>query len=209
MALKSHLIPEPNLLNVADSAGILNLEQVFSRAAPVELEIGSGKGAFLLQMATAFPEKNFIGIEWANAYAAYAADRFRRHSHNHVRIVNGEALWWMRVHLADTTLDALHVYFPDPWPKSRHHKRRLIQKSFLQQSLRILKPAAPLHIVTDHAEYFEHMRHTFAEFGQFNIEPFISPLRSVGADFLVGTNFEKKYVAENRPFYSLIARKPG
>jgi tRNA (guanine-N7-)-methyltransferase len=209
MALNSNLIPDPNLLSVDDAEGVLDLIRIFGRAAPVELEIGSGKGAFLLQMAKAFPEKNFIGIEWASAYAHYAADRFRRHGHGHVRIVNAEALWWLRIHLAEASIDALHVYFPDPWPKSRHHKRRLIQNAFLQQALRVLKPAGPFYIVTDHAEYFDHIRRTFSEFGQFSVEPFISPLRAVEGNFLVGTNFEKKYAAQKRPFYSLLARKPG
>ncbi len=208
MALKANLVTDPNLLVVDDATGILDLENIFGCLTAVELEIGSGKGAFLLQMAKAFPERQFIGIEWANAYAAYAADRFRRHGHKNVRIVGAEALWWIRVHLADASMNALHVYFPDPWPKSRHHKRRLIQKPFLLQAMRILKPGAPLYIVTDHAEYFEHMRQTLTDFGQFLIEPFVSPLQVVGGNFLVGTNFEKKYAAEKRPFYSLIARKP-
>ena len=207
MALKSNLIPGANLLEVDDSIGFLTSEQMFARPGPLELEIGVGKGTFLMQMARTIPDRSFIGIEWANAYARYAADRFRRHGVDHVRIVHAEALWWLRVHLADNTLDALHVYFPDPWPKTRHHKRRLVQIPFLQQALRVLKPQAPLNIVTDHAEYFAHIRRTLGEFAGFSIKPFESPLRSADQDVLVGTNFEKKYAAENRPFYSLSALK--
>ncbi len=209
MALKSHLNPDPILLDVADEKGFLSPQEIFARSGPLELEIGSGKGAFLMQMAVAFPDRNFIGIEWANAYARYAADRFRRHGFQNVRMVHGEAIWWIRIHVADNTLDAMHIYFPDPWPKTRHHKRRLIQQPFLQQALRVLKPLAHLNIVTDHAEYFAHIRLTLAEFGHFPVEPFESPLRSVGRNFLVGTNFEKKYAAQNRPFYSVTAVKPG
>lgn len=208
MALKSNLIPEPNLLVVDESVGVLKSTEIFGRSGPVELEIGSGKGTFLMQMAGAFPERNFIGIEWANAYARYAADRFRRHAIRNVRVVHGEALSWIRMHLADSTIDALHVYFPDPWPKSRHHKRRLIQMPFLDQAHRVLRPHAPLNIVTDHAEYFDHIQRELKNFGRFTIQAFESPLRQIGGDFLVGTNFEKKYSAQRRPFYSLTALKP-
>ena len=208
MALKSHLNPDPNLLELPDSTGFLSPGEIFGRSGPLELEIGSGKGAFLMQMAGAFPDRNFIGIEWANAYARYAADRFRRHGIDNVRIVHAEAIWWLRIHVADDALDALHIYFPDPWPKSRHHKRRLIQPPFLHQALRVLKPHACLNIVTDHAEYFTHIRTTLTEFRHFSLIAFESPLRAVGRNFLVGTNFEKKYAAENRPFYSISAVKP-
>ena len=164
MALKPNLIPEPALLDLPDDQGMLSWQNIFLNDQPVELEIGSGKGTFLLAAATQFPNHNFVGIEWARAYCDFAADRLRRHGLTNARMVRSDANWWIRAHVPDQSLHALHVYFPDPWPKARHHKRRLIQTSFLQQAVRILVPGGVLRVVTDHAGYFEHIRAVVGEF---------------------------------------------
>ncbi len=206
MALRANLIPEPMLLTIPDSTGFLLFKDIFSNDSPLELEIGSGKGTFLMQMAQKFPDRNFVGIEWAKAYANFAADRLRRHALNNARMVSAEALWWVKTHVPNAALSALHVYFPDPWPKSRHHKRRLIQKPFLLEARRVLKAGGKLNIVTDHAEYFGHIQQTLMDFAHFTLGPFESPLGSE-TGWLVGTNFEKKYVAEHRPFYAVTAQQ--
>lgn len=211
MALRSNLIPEPVLLSVPDAAGKLSFPALFGNAGPVELEIGSGKGTFLLALSEAKPQHNFIGIEWSKEYAEYAADRLRRHGRLNTRIVHGEATWWIRCHVPDESIAALHIYFPDPWPKTRHHKRRLIQLPFIREAHRILAPGAVLRLVTDHADYFAWMQDVLQNQTLLQLVPFESPV-SLRPDApegsIVGTNFERKYISEGRTFNAVAARKP-
>lgn len=185
---------------------------------PVELEIGSGKGTFLIQHAKLHPEVDYLGLEWAKAFWRYAADRARRHGLDNVRLVRCDADMFVRHYVPDATFRQVHIYFPDPWPKKRHHKRRLIQAAFLRELHRVLIPAAPgaagvlgetacLRIATDHADYFQWMQDHAAEVQDlFDREPFVSP-ESAGEGELVGTNFERKYRLEGRPFHGMILRK--
>ena len=185
----------------------LDWREVFGNEQPVELEIGSGKGTFLTDQAKARPEVNFFGIEWANWFYRYAADRLRRNGCLNARMVRAEALYFLKEFVRAESLAVMHVYFPDPWPKARHHKRRLVQEPFLRQAERILTPRGRLQIVTDHKGYFEE-----------NIEPVLKSSRaldvieynrpgSAAEGEFVGTNFERKYRREGRPFYALAAVK--
>src|SRR5689334_3307694 len=99
MALRANLEPGIFLLNVTDEAGRLRWADVFGNDHPVELEIGSGKGTFLVAIGEARPECNFVGIEYAKQYAEFAADRLRRHDLNNCRLAHAEASWWIRCHV--------------------------------------------------------------------------------------------------------------
>jgi tRNA (guanine-N7-)-methyltransferase len=124
---------------------------------PLELEIGSGKGTFLLNQALVTPAVNYLGIEWAMQYWKFAADRCRRHGLVNVRVLRTEAGAFVRDFVPDTSLRQVHIYFPDPWPKARHNKRRLIQAPFLRECHRVLEARGLLRIATDHGEYFAWM----------------------------------------------------
>lgn len=216
------MIVEPILLDLPDETGRLDLSTIFNDQAaegasvpggsrPVELEIGSGKGTFLLAISEVKPGTNYIGFEWAKEYANYAADRLRRHHRMNCRIVGGEATWWIRCHVPDNSIQAVHIYFPDPWPKTRHHKRRIIQLPFLKDLHRILVPGGKLRLVTDHADYFAHMQEMLAAQTDLRVVAFESPVAAQmsEAGMIVGTNFEKKYIAEGRSFHATAAMKPG
>src|SRR5579862_2700236 len=212
MALRAGLITEPIWLEVGDEAGRLDFAGIFGNGNAVELEIGSGKGTFLLAIAQANPGHNYIGMEWARGYAEYAADRLRRNHALNTRMVSAEASWWVRCHVGDETLAAVHIYFPDPWPKTRHHKRRLIQLPFLKEVHRVLRPGGKLRLVTDHADYFAHMQEKLAGQSELEVIAFDSPValkEGAPAGSIVGTNFERKYIAEGRTFFATAARKPG
>ncbi len=211
MALRPNLQTEPMLLRLADDAGRIRWSDIFGNDHPVELEIGAGKGTFLLAIAQALPEHNYVGIEYAKAYAEFAADRLRRHHAVNARMIHAEATWWLRCHVPDASLAAMHVYFPDPWPKTRHHKRRLIQSPFLKEVHRMLVPGGKLRLVTDHAGYFAHMQATLASQSDLEVIPFNSPVplkADAPAGSIVGSNFERKYLTEGRNFYATAARKP-
>lgn len=176
-------------------------------ALPIELEIGSGKGTFLLQQSQQTPNVNYIGIEYARAFWLYAADRMRRHNVEAVRMVYCEAALFVRCYVAAGLFRQVHVYFPDPWPKARHHKRRLIQVPFLHEAHRILAPGGNLRLATDHADYFQWMNEHADKVPElFEKQPFESPV-SAGEGELVGTNFERKYRLEGRPFHAMVLRK--
>lgn len=122
-----------------------------------ELEIGSGKGAFLVQQADLQPDTNFLGIEWAGEFAAYIADRIRRRrenagTHTNVRVLHSDAAQLLQWRCPDAIIDVVHLYFSDPWPKTKHHKKRVIQHQTLYDIWRCLKAGGELRVVTDHDE---------------------------------------------------------
>ena len=189
------------LLDESLARGPVDLAAIFGNTRPVELEIGTGKGTFLLARAAARVELNFLGLEWARAYCHYAADRIRRAGLGNARMLQADAGAFFRKCLPEQSLWRVHVYFPDPWPKRRHHRRRLIQPAFVQHTRCALKLGGQLLIVTDHLEYFRHIETVMARAAGFAIVPLPEMADEEGE--LVGTNFERKYIAQGRPFYKL------
>src|SRR5437762_3290637 len=155
MQASRELVVEPIGLDVDSLPRPLDWREVFGNDHPVELEIGTGKGTFLTDQAKARPDVNFFGVEWANWFYRYASDRLRRNGCTNARVVRAEALYFLSEFVTGESVSVLHVYFPDPWPKKRHHKRRLVQEPFLRQAERILAPGGRLQVVTDHKGYFD------------------------------------------------------
>jgi len=204
MQAHRELIIEPVGLDVDKLPRPIDWAAMYGNDHPVELEIGIGKGTFLTEQAVAHPEINYFGIEWARWFWRYACDRLRRHGCTNARAVRAEALYFLTEFVSDSTLSVLHVYFPDPWPKKRHHKRRLIQEPFLRQAVRVLGPGGRLQIVTDHQHYFEQMDPLVRATAGLKVVDYNRP-GSAGEGEFVGTNFERKYRREGRPFYAIAA----
>lgn len=137
--------------------GILNIEQLFGRAAPTVLEIGFGMGGSLLQMAQFAPEKNFIGIEVHRPGVGKLLHDMADANVENIRVYCDDAVEILQQCIADDSLDAIQIFFPDPWHKKRHHKRRLIQPEFVQLLHRKLKAGGILHAATDWQDYAEHI----------------------------------------------------
>jgi len=186
---------------IVRQAGCVDFAALFGNTRPVEVEIGTGKGTFLVARARQRPEVNFLGIEWARAYAMYSADRFKRHGLENVRMLRADATEFFRKKLADRSIGRLHIYFPDPWPKTKHHRRRLIQAAFIEEARRVLVIGGQLIIVTDHQDYFRQIQAVMRSARGWATTPF--PKLGGGDGELVGTNFERKYIAQGRPFYWL------
>jgi tRNA (guanine-N7-)-methyltransferase len=203
MQTPKQLIIEPVGLDVDALPRPIGWAAMFGNTNPVELEIGIGKGTFITEQARARPDTNFFGIEWARWFWRYASDRLRRHGCTNARTVRAEALYFLTEFVADASLRVIHVYFPDPWPKKRHHKRRLIQEPFLRQVERVLEPGARLQIVTDHQDYFEQIEQVVRA-SNLRVVDYNRP-GSAGDGEFVGTNFERKYAREGRPFYAIAA----
>lgn len=173
----------------------------------VHIEIGSGKGTFLLNQAASFPQVDFLGIEWANKYYKYAVDRMGRKKAGNVRLIRTEAASFITNSINDGTVRCFHVYFPDPWPKKRHNKRQFVCAKNVEQMIRCLEKGGLINIATDHAEYFEQMQKVFAGFTE-KLKPveFIKPA-GANENELVGTNYERKYIKEKRNIFTLAFKK--
>jgi len=174
----------------------------FDAPGPFELEIGCGKGGFLLARARVNPDARLLGVEWANKFYKFAADRMARRGVENVRVMRTDARWLVQNHLPDASLNVLHLYHPDPWPKKRHHKRRLVQHDFAAAVARVLKPDGRWYIQTDHAGYFEWIGEIV------DAQPALERIdwdESVAGDDAEwsGTNFEMKYLREGRSIYRL------
>jgi len=189
------------LLDESIPRGPIDLATVFGNGRPVEVEIGTGKGTFLVARAEARPEVNFLGIEYARAYCRYAADRFRRHGLANVRMVHTDAAHFFKVCLGDASVWRVHVYFPDPWPKRRHHRRRLIQPPFVADVKRVLRPGGQLIVVTDHMDYFRWIGRVLLNAP--GLAPVPVPRMTDAEGQIVGTNFERKYITQDRPSYAI------
>lgn len=203
MQTSKDLIIEPVGLDVDTLPRPIDFAALYGNEHPVELEVGIGKGTFITEQARAYPEVNYFGIEWARWFWRYASDRLRRHGCTNARTVRAEALYFLREFITDGTLSVLHVYFPDPWPKKRHHKRRLIQAPFLDEAHRVLRPGGRLQIVTDHQDYFEQIEQVVRG-SKLTVVDYNRP-GSAGDGEFVGTNFERKYAREGRPFHAIAA----
>lgn len=206
MRASSSFTIEPVGLSVESLPRPLDFAQLYGNTNPVELEIGFGKGTFLVEQAMARPDTNFFGIEYANWFFRYGSDRLRRRSPNNARTIRAEATFFLHEFVPDASISVLHIYFPDPWPKARHKRRRLVQESFIPLMLRILKPGGRVQIVTDHKEYFEENMEPTMRASGLQIVDYNRP-GSAGEGEFVGTNFERKYRREGRPFYAIAGIK--
>lgn len=140
-----------------------DLSGLFDRDRKVTLEIGFGNGDTLVDAAIAAPDRNFIGIEVHEPGIGHCLIRIRDDGVDNVRLINHDAIEVLANQLAPGSLDRINLYFPDPWPKKRHHKRRIVQPSFLELTARTLQPGGSLHIATDWREYAEHIDATLAD----------------------------------------------
>ena len=194
-------------INPEDLNEKIDFAGIFGRPGPVHIEIGSGKGTFLLNQAKVCPSDNFLGIEWARKYYRYAVDRIGRWDLKNVRIIRTDAADFIAKFIGDNSVDYFHIYFPDPWPKKRHHKRRFLCPTNLEQLLRCLKTQGQLRMATDHAEYFEKIENFLSELSDKLEEVDFLPTAGAETGEWVGTNFERKNIKDNRPIHTLALRK--
>jgi len=136
---------------------LLSLAETFEREAPTILEIGFGMGETTEKIALARPGDNFLGVEVFNAGVGALLKRIEASSLNNIRIIQHDAVEVLRDMLAPQSLAGVHIYFPDPWPKTRHHKRRLIQPPLIELLASRLAPGAYIHCATDWQHYAEQM----------------------------------------------------
>ncbi|HBO42760.1 MAG TPA: tRNA (guanosine(46)-N7)-methyltransferase TrmB [Planctomycetaceae bacterium] len=166
-------------------------EALFGRIAPLEIEVGSGKGLFLRGAAAARTDADFLGIEIREKYAQFAAAGLAKRELNNGVVVHGDGLKLFAELLPDATIAAVHVYFPDPWWKKRHKKRRVFRESFMRDIQRVLATGGELHFWTDVEEYFRTTLELLAQVtrleGPFEVAP-----REAEHDMDYRTHFERR-----------------
>ncbi|MFL5245421.1 MAG: tRNA (guanosine(46)-N7)-methyltransferase TrmB [Gemmataceae bacterium] len=197
----------PYLLDVPDPVALLNWSSIFANDNPVEVEVGFGKGLFLLTSSLANPQTNYLGIEIERKYQLFTANRIAKRNLGNVRLVKADARAFLRDCVPTESVQAVHVYFPDPWWKKRHHKRRLFTQEFAGQCARVLMPNGWLHVATDVEEYFRIMTELVEQ--QSLLQPISLPATALPAgDAEFQTNFERKSVLQGRSVNRAIYRKP-
>ena len=143
----------PYYAEIEDLTDECTISDFFTQQQPLEIEVGSGKGLFMQTASVDHPERNFLGIEIARKYAKHCASRLARQEQVNAFMLQGDALGFISKHIANNIVAAIHVYFPDPWWKARHRKRRVMNESFVTDIIRCLIPNGILHFWTDVKEY--------------------------------------------------------
>lgn len=146
---------------------LLDLDNIFSRNAPKVLEIGFGNGASLAEMAKNQPDYDFLGVEVHRPGVGQLLNHIEQQQLTNVRVACTDAVELLKHRITDNSLDRLQLYFPDPWHKKRHHKRRIIQPHFVNLLADKIKPGGHLHMATDWQHYAEQMLADVSENDQF------------------------------------------
>ena len=137
--------------------GGIDFDALFGRRGARILEIGFGNGATLAEMATEHPENDYLGIEVHRPGVGNLLLQIEKQSLNNIRVSNDDAIEVLEQQIPDESLDAVYLFFPDPWHKKKHHKRRIVQPAFVNLIQRKLKPGGIFHMATDWENYAEHM----------------------------------------------------
>ena len=187
VSLESHLVE----LETLDASTAWDPQQLFASPQPLELEVGSGKGHFLLTHSQRHPDRNYLGNELAKKYARFAAYRLSKHDCQNARMISGDGLKLFRELLPDGCASAVHVYFPDPWWKERHRRRRVMQPEFISDIQRVLKDGGVFHFWTDVLQYYEETHDLMKRHSDLR-GPFDVPSVSPEHDMDYRTHFERR-----------------
>jgi len=167
----------------------LDSAELFPKPQPLEVELGCGDASFLVELARRHPQKNFIGVERLLGRIEKLDKKGRRAGLQNLRGVRIESAYFLRFLLPPQSAAALHIYFPDPWPKKRHHKNRLINENFLALARKALAPGGKIYLRTDDADYFSQMTLVFAAEEKF--QEIETPVELME----ISTDFEKEFSA--------------
>ena len=169
--------------------------------APLEVDLGSGDGSFLVEMAQRAPERNFLGVERLLGRVRKTCRRMARTGALNGRIIRVESHYLVRHLLPRASVQVMHVMFPDPWPKRHHHSKRLIQTGFLDDAREALALGGELRLTTDDLPYFQHMRKVFEAHSGFMEEPW-----TPGPDY-PQTDFERLFRGQGLPIHRALLRR--
>lgn len=202
--LSQHYYQVEQLTATIDLADLFQIE---GPLPPLEIEVGSGKGLFLETSTQKNPDRLYIGNELAFGYAKLAAYRMAKAEVRNGKMFQGDGLKLFAEFLPDSVADDIHVYFPDPWWKERHRKRRVMQPGFIKDIQRVLKPGGIFHFWTDVEEYFESTAELMKEHSNLS-GPFFVPESEATHDRDYRTHFERRMRRNDHPVFRSYYQKP-
>ena len=200
------------VVSLSDLAAPIDWEVLFGNAGPVEIEVGFGKGRFLLEASKRHPQVNYIGVERAQKYVELTRKRFEKYmqhfgvdsasgTFSNVRLAWTDANYFVTRYVPAASVQAYHIYFPDPWPKKRQRKRRIFRnQDFLSGLTSTLKSnGGRLYIATDYKAYFSEIQERLSQVNALRLVA-----ENLGPDRDIATNFEMKYTLEGRKIYRTV-----
>ena len=186
--------------------------EIYGNDNPLEIDLGCGDGSFLIEMAQHYPERNFLGVERLLGRVRGVCKRIKELGLTNVKVLRLESQYTLEYLLAPASVSRLHLLCPDPWPKARHHKRRLVQQEFLHILKNVLIPKGEFLFKTDHPEYFEWVIEEMALFNKsspdqsFNQLPWPEQWEQSGF-FYPKTDFQKLWESEGKKLCCLRSKK--
>ena len=174
----------------------LSKEEIFETNRPLEIDLGCGDGSFLVAMASHYQERNFLGVERLLGRVRKVIRKAEKNSLLNLKVLRLELSYTIEWLLPDHCANRMHLLFPDPWPKKKHHKRRMVNKSFCESLVRILKEDGEFLFKTDHPDYFEDSMLALENFD------LLEQLSWNTDDFYPITDFERIWTKEGKKIYS-------
>jgi len=206
--------PEPSEFMPADYFRRYSSSEIFSNDNPLEIDLGCGDGSFLIEMAKHYPERNFLGVERLLGRVRGVCKRIQELGLTNVKVLRLESQYTLEYLLEPQSVSRLHLLCPDPWPKARHHKRRLVQQEFLHILKNVLIPNGEFLFKTDHPEYYEWVLEQVMEFNtahpqsSLNQTPWPEECEE-GSFFYPKTDFERLWEKMNLDIHQLRLRVAG
>ena len=176
----------------------LALEEISRDGRALEIDLGCGDGSFLMEMAREYPERDFLGVERLLGRVRKVCKKIRRRGLENARVLRLDSRYVVEWLLPEASVSRLHLLCPDPWPKVRHHRRRLMQVEFLEAVRKALVPGGEFLFMTDHEEYFQWAAGKMAEFGGFEVLEW-----EEDTFFYPKTDFQVQWEAEGKRMWRL------
>ncbi len=202
-----NILPRPPLAGEfvpADYFRTLGRGEICRDGRPLEVDLGCGDGSFLMEMARHHPERDFLGVERLLGRVCKVCRKATRQQLENARVLRLESRYVVEWLLPEGAVSRVHLLCPDPWPKVRHHRRRLVQVEFLEAVSRVLMPGGEFLFMTDHEEYFQWAEEKVAAFGGLERLEWIE-----AAFFYPKTDFQQFWESEGKTMWRLRCRKPG
>lgn len=178
-------------------------KDIFDNDNPLEVDLGCGDGSFLIAMAKKYPERNFLGVERLLGRVKKVARKAEKEGLTNCKVLRLESKYVIEWLFPETSIDRLHLLCPDPWPKARHHKNRLVQQPFLEVLNSVLKPGGYFCFKTDHPEYFEWVEEELKTFKKLERSDWPED-----AFYYPKTDFQVQWESQGMEIYRALSRKP-
>ncbi|MEO5721805.1 MAG: tRNA (guanosine(46)-N7)-methyltransferase TrmB [Chthoniobacterales bacterium] len=188
-------------VGAADRKATLDIAQVFARTAPLEVDLGCGDGNFLAALAVQHPDRNFLGVERMLGRVRASCRKMGDAEIPNARVLQADIMETLRTLLPPRSVDVCHLLFSDPWPKRRHHERRVFSEEFLRAVADVLAPGGLLRVATDHVDYFAAMERIWLRV------PMLVACPEAESEIAFTTTFENRFRADGLKIHRLVLQR--